>query len=359
MATESGTCSGVSWLDVRPATALLALLVGLAACGPASAPVPPREPHARAAAGLAPDGCRAEVTPIGALPPAAPAWCQALGPAIDTAHHTAHGWVDGFDGGAVHARLPPAYRVWGDPRSRPTTVYRTQTFAHNGHWMVDVGGRGSPPGVYVESAADFGEGPHNGGSLLRPDAAFRFVDGRLVVEFDVSAGIRAYGDRVWPEVVVTTAPAPTGNETNGWYAAGLFGGAPAVGCSLPSDRLAECRVYDETKIIASLSAQLTAGAASVFGGTPSTPALAVAWRRCGPEDPDDRCRDRFRIVFERDALTLFVRGTKYMEHRGLPPSERLPDALLTSPVYVYFGSWAYLVEPGVARVHWGRLAVNP
>jgi len=26
---------------------------------------------------------------------------------------------------------------------------------------------------------------------------------------------------------------------------------------------------------------------------------------------------------------------------------------------VYFASWAYLVEPTVARVHWGRIAINP
>jgi hypothetical protein len=32
---------------------------------------------------------------------------------------------------------------------------------------------------------------------------------------------------------------------------------------------------------------------------------------------------------------------------------------LRSPVYVYFASWGYLVDPTVARFHWGRIAINP
>ena len=39
--------------------------------------------------------------------------------------------------------------------------------------------------------------------------------------------------------------------------------------------------------------------------------------------------------------------------------DSLPDALLRSTVYVYFGSWAYLVDATVARIHWGAIAINP
>ena len=71
------------------------------------------------------------------------------------------------------------------------------------------------------------------------------------------------------------------------------------------------------------------------------------------------CRDRFRVELMRDSVTIFVNGVRYMEHRGLPSAAQLPDDLVRSTVYVYFGSWAYLVAPTVARIHWGRIAINP
>ena len=307
--------------------------------------------------------CRPAAAPLGALAPAVPAWCNAAGATIDTAHPGPNSWTDSFGSGAMHAPLPGSYRVFDAARRASptvsTSVYRTEHMLHNGHWMVDIAGHGAPAGVYEGSAEDFYTGPNNGGALMRPDAGFHFANGRLVVEFDVSAGMTAYGDRVWPEVIVTTAPAPSAVETNGWYGAGLFGGFPAIGCSFPADRLSECRIYDDASIVAHLNAEDRGGAATAFGGSPADAALAAAWHVCGATDPDVGCRDRFRLVLEPDAVTVFVNGVRYMEHRGLPAGARLPDALLHSTVYVYFGSWAYLVEPAVARVHWGRIAINP
>jgi hypothetical protein len=306
--------------------------------------------------------CAAEETPLGALPPAVPGWCGVLATSVDTAIASANTWADSFASGASHAAFPRSYVVFENARKTATgaltSVNRTQHFAHNGHWMVDIAGDGAPLGIYEGSAKDFYLGPNNGGALMRPDASFRFEDDRLVVEFEVSAGMTAYGDRVWPEIVVTTAPAPSSRETNGWYAAGLFGGYPAIGCAFPSDRLSECRVYDSEKITANLSAGVSAGAARVFGGTP-TEAQREAWRLCAPADNDAACRDRFRIELSRESVTIRVNGMRYMEHSGLPLPAQLPDALVRSPVYVYFASWAYLVDPTVARVHWGRVAINP
>jgi hypothetical protein len=306
--------------------------------------------------------CAAIGVPLGALPPAVAAWCDRPGMSADTAQHSGNSWSDGFAGGAVHGKMPASYRVFDSPRSkalRSTTVNRTEHFLNNGHWMVDIGGGGAPSGIYEGSAKDFFTGPNNGGGLMRPDASFTFEDGHLIVDFEAAAGMTAYGDRVWPEIVVTTAPAPSDRETNGWYAAGLFGGYPAIGCAFPADRLSECRVYDADKITAWLSAQSAGGAKAVFGGAPTAEPQRSAWHLCGDADSDSLCRDRFRVDLSRDTVKISVNGVLYMEHRGLPASAQLPEAMLTSPVYVYFASWAYLVEPTVARVHWGRIAINP
>jgi len=340
---------------------LLTLLVVLAACGPQAASRPradnPISGHAHVPASAV--TCSAgSTTPLGALPPALPAWCSPLSEGIDTAVRGPNTWVDRFGSSEQNARLALSYRIFEAPRAEHSSVYRTQHFAHNGHWMVDVAGYGQPSGVYEGSAEDFFVGPNNGGGLMRPNAGFHFEQGALVIEFDVSAGMAAYADRAWPEIVVTTASAPSPHETNGWYAAGLFGGDATIGCSFPPDRLAECRIYDREKITANLSEHFTAGAATTFGGAPRA-ALGAAWRICGTAEPDDGCRDRFRLVLERDAITIFVNGVRYMEHRGLPQAAQLPTELTDSTVYVYFASWAYLVEPTVVRFHWGRIAINP
>ncbi|MEK6226867.1 MAG: hypothetical protein AABM40_11330 [Chloroflexota bacterium] len=340
---------------------LLTLLVVFTACGPnapsgsAAAKVSPGHEHALLSALPCAAGA---TTPLGALPPELPVWCSTLSEGVDTAVKGSNTWVDQFGSPEQHARLAPSYKVFEAPRADHSSVFRTQHFAHNGHWMVDVAGYGQPNGVYEGSAEDFFVGPNNGGGLMRPDAGFRFENGAVVIEFDVAAGMVAYGDRAWPEIVVTTASAPSPHETNGWYAAGLFGGDATIGCSFPSDRLSECRIYDRDKITANLSEHFKSGATTTFGGAP-VGSLATAWRQCSAADLDDGCRDRFRLVLERDAVTIFVNGVRYMEHRGLPESARLPDELLSSTVYVYFASWGYLVDPTVARLHWGRIAINP
>ena len=338
-----------------PAAVFAALLVASGCAPQTSGSIEAAHQHA----GDATVACADPSPPLGALPPAVPAWCLSLASGVDSAVRGVNSWTDEFKSGAVNARIASSYRLFELGRIRASTVFKTEHFAHNGHWMVDVAGHGAPLGIYPDSVDDFVIGPNNGGALMRPDATFRFVDGRLVIEVDVAAGMTSYGDHAWPEIVVTPAAAPTPYETNGWYAAGVFGGSPVVACGLPADRLSECRIYDRETITAYLNAESSAGASSAQGGAPTTPSRDAAWRTCTVAQADEACRDRFRIVLEEDSISLSVNGVPYMEHRGLPNAARVPDELLRSAVYVYFASWTYLGDPAVVRFHWGRIAINP
>jgi hypothetical protein len=308
--------------------------------------------HDAAPAAPAGDCPWGDKTPAGALPPALPIWCAPLATGASTVADGANSWVDDFNHNLSNAAMGDGYRVF---ENQGASVYRTEHFRHNDHWMVDVSG--------VD--ADGPEPWNFGGAAVRPDRSFRFQDGKLVVEADVAAGIDEYGGSAWPEIVVTTAPAPTGivDET---YAYGMFKGNWTVGCRLQSSRQPICAMYDDTGRSAGaggrrfeLSFFQHEGAAQVFGGGPFSPEADKVWRICHQIDPDLNCRDRFRLELSRDTVTLFVNGTKYMEHRGLPADKQLPDALLQGDVYVYFASWIHKPEAPVTRFHWDRLAVNP
>src|SRR5258708_11326673 len=171
--------------------------------------------------------CEPGGRPLGAVPAGPPAWCFPLVAGVSTARSTANSWVDAFDSGTDHAAFPTTYRVFEAAR-RASTITQTRHFMHNGHWMVDVAGIRAPPDEYEGERRDAQLGTHWGGALVRPDRNFRFVDGRLVVEFDMAAGMLAYHDG-WPEIVVTTAAAPTGREGGPVHAIGILGGAPRGG----------------------------------------------------------------------------------------------------------------------------------
>lgn len=310
-------------------------------------PVVDRSLHA------APEPCRSWPSglPVGALPPATPAWCGPLAQGDPTFVEGPNAWLDEFDHGLEHAALGDGYRVF--EREGPS-INKALHFRHNDHWMVDVNGVDQDGGA-----------PWNfGGALMRPDRAFRFQSGTLVVEVDVAAGIAEYGGAAWPEIVVTTAPAPSGIVDDG-YAYGVFKGHWTVGCRLQSSRQPICALYDDTGRGAGSGGRtfeissFQHEGAQAFGGGPFGTELEQAWRVCRGTDPDTECRDRFRWELSRDTLVLYVNGVKYMEHRGLPQTKQLPDALLTGDVYVYLASWIYKPDAEVMRFHWDRLAINP
>ena len=301
--------------------------------------------------------CEPSLSPLGAVPAGPPAWCLPLAPGVSTAHSGPNSWVDRFDSGLDHTAFPSTYKVF-DAARPSSTVTLTKHFLHNGHWMVDVAGTGAPPDEYEGDRRDAIVATHWGGGLVRPDRTFRFADGRLTVEFDVAAGMLAYHDG-WPEIVVTTASRPTGLDVDPTHAIGIFGGAPSVGLRLYTDRTAMSSAYDAGGRIFELSSVLTEGAASSFGGSPSTPALAAAWHLCAPEDADTVCRDHFRVEFTKDSVRLWANGVLYFAQTGLPAAKQLPAALTSGDVYVYFASWAYIGRATTERFHWGRIAINP
>jgi hypothetical protein len=290
--------------------------------------------------------------PLGALPEQPqPIWCYNPpegGPA--TFVSGPNSWLDGFDHHLSLADLGPGYRVFEQPQEHQMLLWG-QHWRHADHWMVDVKARDAP-----------GEQSAFGGVAMRPDRSFRFVDGRLVVEADAAVGIEGY-DGAWPELVVTTAPAPT-QFIDSLYALGQFKGHWTLGCRLNPDRSTICALYDDTDNSHAsrrfeVASHVSEGA-QIYGGNPYPLGSDRdrAFRVCLGTDPDTNCRDRFRLELTRTGLVVYVNGVRYFEASDLPPDKQL-GALLGADVYVYFASWIYRPNADTVRFHWGHLAVNP
>jgi hypothetical protein len=307
--------------------------------------------------------CWTNATPRGALPPAQPIWCAAARPqAPSTVKEGPNAWLDDFNQPFNNARLSDRYVT-----STFGSILRAEHWQHNDHWMVDIQGhspQGNPPW-------DFG------GAAMRPDRTFRFQDGALVIEFDVAAGIQEYrdGGDTWPEVVITTAAQPDDIRPNGTYVYEAFPGHWTLGCRLAPDRVITCALLDDsaggdaTARVWELShfqcgnddgSTYTGGCDYSFGGHPDVADLDGAWRTCAGSDPDTNCRDRFRWVIEKNRLRWYVNDVLYMEHADFTSDRQLPDALLKSDLYVYFGEFDYKQDAAhTLRYHWDRVAVNP
>jgi hypothetical protein len=292
------------------------------------------------------------LTPLGALPPATPEWCfpATSGPATLT--QGPNSWLDDFDHGLSHADMGAGYRVFDNQEG-----VSTRHFRHNEHWMMDL--QPHPDRTPL------------GGGMMRPDRSFRFENGTLVVESDAAAGITSYGPGgadIWPEVVVTAAPAPTGRVLDALYAYGQFGGFWSFGCRYQPTRVPVCSLYAPTARpgdptlfgtsagrVWEMSEFEHVGGTS-FGGYPSN-GLEKLWRTCVNEDPDTNCRDRFRMELTRDSVTLYVNGGLYFKQTGLKIP--FPDELVNGDVYAYFAGWQVRQTAPTIRFHWDHLAINP
>jgi hypothetical protein len=294
-------------------------------------------------------GCWPTATPVGALPDQPPpVFCSIAEEGADTAQPGDNTWIDDFDHGQSFADLDgDPYVVFDDVGFVHDTVH----WRHADHWMVDV----------AAHAPDAPERWVRGGAMLRPDQTFRFEDGVLVVEADAAAAIDRYAMHAWPELVVSTGSQP--HDVGSLYAYDMFPEDWTVGCRLQDSRYPVCALKSDDGDTAAgepsgrpweMSAHQAVGdvrsGGAPFGG------LGERWRTCGEADPDDVCRDRFRLELAEDRLTLFVNGEKYFEQAG---TRLLPDELLTGDVYVYFASMVVSHPAETVRFHWDRLAVNP
>ena len=329
-----------------------ALAALTAACTPSSSGPSPAAPAAPAAGGGGSHGnhdCPGmSAPPIGGIAPQTPMLCTPLGSAPTTFTQGGNSWLDEFDHGASMASLGGGYVAFENIGE----VARSSTFRHNDHWMVDV-----------ESQAG---ALRRGGSFMRPDRTFTFVNGKLVVEVDVAAGVLDYlmerRGEAWPEIVVSTAARPSqprdGVPDEG-YAYGYFKNAHTVGVRLHAYQIPIAAYFEPDNQRVWEITHFRPEGGDVRGGYPEF--APGAWRQCDRADPDVNCRDKFRFEITKSSITLYVNGRLYMQDTNLPAGMQISDAMINSPVYVYFASWITDEKANryPTRFHWDRIAVNP
>jgi hypothetical protein len=319
-------------------------------------------------------GCSPNVVPVGQanppgsqLEPLAPIWCFNLNPPAKPCNVSGgNDWRDDFDCVAQYGQFNDhdyGYRVFDRVQNGGTN--RTQHFTNNGHWMDD------------------NSGGFQGGTLLRPDRSFVMENGTLVVEHDFAAGITGYldsggGDVAWGEIVISSAPQPTGRVVDGLYAYGQFGGKDTFGCRLHAGQKLTCAYesarggangldafpcfeFSPARLI-ELSGFQGCGTTH-FGGAADFGAPGQYFRTCDSvaQAPDMMCRDRFRMELRRDGLKVYVNGALFLEDSGWPARNQLPAQWGTAaePLYVYFADWQDRPNQPAYRFHWDNLAVNP
>ncbi len=257
-------------------------------------------------------------------------------------------WLDLFDyGPGALPGVGPGYKVY----EGVDWVGGSVTSRVDNHWIVDVDPLANPN----EPTWNY-----KGGGMISPDRAFRFEDGVFVIEAEVSAGYNQ--SDFWPELVVSTAPAPT-SENAGLYAfTNFLGGYWTFGCRIQTTRYPVCALYTPSDArvweVPQSAHEVSSGENNeYFYASPAKD----AWRLCDNRDEYLPCRDRFRIEIRRESFRLFVNGVLYYAYEGLEGSEQFPEAFVGGgDVYAYFASWiGGQGTMGVQRFEWDRIAINP
>jgi hypothetical protein len=314
--------------------------------------------------------CSPDVVPIGQANPSAeaepmgPNWCFPLVQMPTTRVAGANSWLDDFATNEAMGHLnngEMGYRVYDQ-----VSGSKSQVFVNNNHWMPDV------------LVGKYG----NVSSMIRPDTAFKFENGTLIVETDVAAGIPEYSNGVWPEIDISTSPNPTYARRNAAYGYDMFTGSWVLGCRLQGgDRFITCSMFNPQSQSDADAGRLweinwfrPAPGGAVNGGGPfdkrtcngqgQCTTLKNVFRLCQHNQMDMFCRDRFRLELTQHTLTVYVNGFEYMQ-ATLPGNAAIPDAMLHGDNYAYFTSFVSFVNNetlhggDVVRFHWGRVAVNP
>jgi hypothetical protein len=195
--------------------------------------------------------------------------------------------------------------------------------------------------------------------MLRPNQSFKFSNGKFIVETTVAAGMNAYDDQAWPEIVISNGPAPYSDPVV-LYGYDQFPEYWTLGCRLQASRVPICALKNDHGTPPESSGQVwemsfwqqvgTYG----YGGYPGG-GLEDLWNECAVTDPDTECRDHFRLELTATSLKLFVNGGLYFEQSGIPS---LPSELLTGDIYVYLVSSHVNHTAETIRYHWDLLTVN-
>lgn len=284
--------------------------------------------------------------PAGSLPSQAPpVFCLINNSGPDTAQAGQNSWYDDFDHGLSFADLiGTQYQEFNE-----IGAWRTIYWRHANHWMVDM----------APHSENETYGWNRGISMLRPNQTFHFENGKFIVETAVAAGHSAYGDAAWPEIVISTGPAPYYAPID-LYAYDQFPEFWTLGCRLQASRVPICALRANNATPPATSQRIwemsfwqQVGDTN-FGGGPFGD-LANYWRVCAITDPDTNCLDTFRLELTATSLTLYVNGSKYFEQTGIPS---LPDELLTGDLYVYLASSHVSHQADTIRYHWDSFKVN-
>lgn len=312
------------------------------------------------------------ITPIGQANPSAEyepmgsIWCFPLSAMPTTRVTGANDWVDNFDTNIQMGALENGdmdYRIFnnetGDPKSKH--------WINANHWMVDI-------------QFNQGSGTAISGSMMRPNKAFKFENGKLVVEGDIAAIVPDVSNAAdaWPEITWSTLPQPSSNGFGSFYQYGQFNGGWSGGCRLGGDGNIICaEMYPQANIPAAAQGKcqsvadehrmleiaywITCGSTNYYLYDAQNAAANTPKRTCKSNQMDIYCRDRYRIEFSKAGMVVYSNGVRVFEDSNWPASQQIPDDIVngTTPVYVYFGQRAVTSNRNVFRFHWDRIAVNP